>query len=505
MTVERPTRTPRADVLVPTAASFAAFVLVILVFSPRFILWPFIDLDPEENHPSEFKRAIDTLRQLDNPFVRITTPSNRVINWRLLFPIVGHYLHLPRWAFLGLPAVGCLLVLGYLAHLVRRESGTWWAALATSALFGTTSWFFVSTGWLAYFDSWYVLGLLVAAFARSKAATGLACLLTPWVDERFVLTLPLVVVVRGIDSSGIESGARVRIQSDGLRFFSLVAPYCALRLVALATSQDEGSAVHLRSHLATVHNAWQIADGLWSGLRGLWSFVVLAPGLLFVKGRSFGAVLLLLAVAATLAVNVPLAHDLSRSASTLVPAAVLGIILLVQARPRLAGWPVAAALAFNLLMPARHVIEGWDQTVRIYPLSIELDRLKHPPPQVTNLHLLRASKLIKQRQLSTALAEAEAAVRIGPGSAAAQLTRAIVLNALGRTAEAAASYDQAVRLAPRSPDVYLQRSHFRHARGEFKAAEQDLRRAVELSPVGSSVRAALEHLLAEFGRTRDEP
>jgi hypothetical protein len=155
MTVDRLLRTARANLLMPAVASCAAFVVVIVFFSPRFIFWPWIDLDPAEHNAPEFNRAIDTLRQLNEPFRPITNPSNRVIKWRLLFPIVGHYLHLPPRAFLALPAVGCLIVLGYMAHLIRRESGGWWAPFAASALVGTMSWFFVSTGWLAYFDSWH--------------------------------------------------------------------------------------------------------------------------------------------------------------------------------------------------------------------------------------------------------------------------------------------------------------------------------------------------------------
>ena len=220
--MEQPTRRSLADCLVPVAVSLAAFALVITFFAPRFILWSWTDLESSESHPPDFNRAIDTLRQLDNPFVTITNPTNRHINWRLLFPFVGHYLHLSRPVFLALPALGCLFVLGYVAHLVRRESGGWWVAFAAAALSGTTSWFFVSTGWLAYFDSWYVLGLLIAAFGRSKIATGLACLLTPWVDERFVLTLPLLLVIRGISTSG----TRARF-SEGLRFCSLVRATCA--------------------------------------------------------------------------------------------------------------------------------------------------------------------------------------------------------------------------------------------------------------------------------------
>jgi hypothetical protein len=227
------------------ATSLAAFIVVIIFFAPRFQYWPWLDLDPAPHHPPEFNRALDTLRQLEHPFTPITNPTNRVINWRLLFPIVGHYLHLPRLMFLALPAVGCLIVLGYVAHLIRRESGSWRQALAAAALTGTSSWFFVSTGWLAYFDSWYVLGLLLAAFGRSKVITDLACLLTPWVDERFVLTLPLVVIVRGASALESEGASFRRFLSEGLRFFALVTPYCALRVVALATAQDKGSAAHL--------------------------------------------------------------------------------------------------------------------------------------------------------------------------------------------------------------------------------------------------------------------
>ena len=400
MTALRLTRVRGAELLVATAASFAAFALVIAVFAPRLVLWEFTDVELEEYDPSEIKRAIDTLHQLENPFVRITSASNRVINWRLLFPIIGHYLHLPRWAFLSLPAVGCLLVLGTVAVLVGREARSWWPAIAACVLVATTSWFFVSTGWLAYFDSWYVLGLLVAAFAPSKIAASLACLLTPWVDERFVLTLPLVVVVRDIYLNKSETTPRARIRSDGLLFFVLVVPDCAVRLVALATTQDPGSAFHLREHLATVHDPWLLAFGLWAGLRALWVFVVLAPVLLVAKGRPAAAALFILATAVSLALNVPLAHDLSRSASTMVPAALLGIVLLVRWRPGAAIWPLAAALAFNLLTPAWHVIEGWSGPVRIRTIVTELDRLKHPPTQLTGLYLRRASALAKQGKLA---------------------------------------------------------------------------------------------------------
>ncbi len=477
----------------PAATSLAAFVLVIACFAPRFVLWPFVDLDSAEIHPPEINRAIDALRQLDNPFVPITNPKNRVINWRLLFPLLGHYLCLPHWAFLGLPALGCLVVLAYVAHLVRRESGTWWAALAAAALCGSTSWFFVSTGWLAYFDSWCVLGMLVTAFGRSKLATALACLLTPWVDERFVLAVPLLVVVRGIDSGGTA-----RSLSDGLRFFSFVAPYCALRLIALVTQHDQGSTVHLREHLATVHNAREIALGMWSGLRSLWAFVAIAPILLFSKGRAGAAVILLVASAGTLLASVPLAHDLSRTASTLLPSAVLGIILLVRKGPSLAGWPIAAALAFNLLTPGQHIVEGWESPSQINPLHVEIKLFRHPPRLLANLHLVRAGSKAVRGQLSAALAEVDEGLRINPALASAHISRAMILTDLRRLNEAAASYDDAVRLAPDRADMYILRARFRRAQSQFAGAEQDFRTAINLLPEGSPDRAALKRELAKM-------
>ena len=78
---------------------------------------------------------------------------------------------------------------------------------------------------------------------------------------------------------------------------------------------------------------------------------------------------LIVTVAAVLVLNVPLAHDLSRSASIMIPAAVLGMLLLARARPSLAVWPLAAALVINLLLPARHVTEGWDEVTPLYSFA----------------------------------------------------------------------------------------------------------------------------------------
>jgi Flp pilus assembly protein TadD len=202
---------------------------------------------------------------------------------------------------------------------------------------------------------------------------------------------------------------------------------------------------------------------------------------------------------------VPLAHDLSRSPSTILPAAVLGIVLLVRARPAWAAWPIAAVLAFNLLTPARHVVEGWDQAVSIHSLRYELNGLKHPPTQVTGLYVARAAKLVEKGDLSSALTALDTAVRIAPTSIAAQINRAIVLDKLGRPREAAPCYDAAVRLGPKKPDVHFRRAQFRYARGELEGAEEDLRATIAFAPTGSPIRAAAENNLAQLLRAMGKP
>jgi tetratricopeptide (TPR) repeat protein len=248
-----------------------------------------------------------------------------------------------------------------------------------------------------------------------------------------------------------------------------------------------------------------LIDGLWSGLRALWLILIAAPVLLTIKGRHVQAVLLVIFVAATAAANVAIAADLSRAASPLIPAAMLGIILLVRAIPDRALWPIAAALAFNLIAPARHVIAGWGEGIAILPLHVELDRLEHPPQHIAMMHLTRAVRLGAQRQPTRALAEIETAIRIDPGSAVAQISKGMFLDELGNTAEAAKCYDRAVSLAPAVPEAYAQRARFRAVHGDLKSAVEDLRAAIDLTPEASPERQALSRSLAQLLRSTGAP
>ncbi len=170
------------------SAALVASLVNLFFFCPRFALWRGLDLPTPR---VDIDLAVDTLTQLEDPFARIENRYNRVLQWRLLFPLLGHWLHLPRRLFLALPHVGCLAALALIAHITFREFQQRLLAVLATALAAGCTWFFVSTGWLSYNDSWTILGLVAVALLRSRIVLAAAVLLCPWIDERFLLLLPV--------------------------------------------------------------------------------------------------------------------------------------------------------------------------------------------------------------------------------------------------------------------------------------------------------------------------
>lgn len=161
-------------------AAVAAFFAINYFFCPRFVMWRGLDL-PDAWYFPELNRAVDALQQIRNPFAPIDHPSNDVLQWRLLFPLLAYCLAIPDFVYLILPHIGCVVTLGWVAKLMLDHTGSGWIAFLGAVMIGTTSWFFVSTGWLAYFDSWYILGLLLASFHRSHWLLVASCILVPWI------------------------------------------------------------------------------------------------------------------------------------------------------------------------------------------------------------------------------------------------------------------------------------------------------------------------------------
>ena len=338
------------------AAALLSFVVGIGFFSPRYVLWRGLQIPQAQIHP-EVNRANFRLQQIERPFAPSENLTHWPLRWRILFPLLAHYLQLPPKVFFALPFAGCLLVLGLIAHIVLRETESALLALLSSMLAATTSWFFVSTGWLGYFDAWYVLGLLCVAGIRSRVILVLCCLLLPWVDERFILAFPLAFAMRAAVFNWVENVEFTRLFKEGALTSCLIAPYVLFRLVLLVAGQDASSTGHLEYHFSMFaghHREYII--GLWHGLRAGWIPVLACWALAYGRaGVSYNIAATAIAAAILLANHV-VALDFSRSASVLMPCVLVGILLVARRQLQWAVGITAVALLVNIALPARHVV-----------------------------------------------------------------------------------------------------------------------------------------------------
>jgi len=221
-----------------------AFVLLAVRFSPDW--WEFCavagDAYNQAASPAEhaaFENAIlsgysergwHVLNQSRDLRAVVVDPNHKIVRWRLLMPWLGHVLHLPGWATLGLAHFGCLLWLAYMAAILRVRGISSMETLPLVLVLGASAPFFASMGWLGYYDSWLVLGLLAVAHCPRRWLVALACVLAPWVDERFVLGLPLALLVRWILAERPTVAVWQWARSEALGPVMLTAVYVMIRL-----------------------------------------------------------------------------------------------------------------------------------------------------------------------------------------------------------------------------------------------------------------------------------
>lgn len=328
-----------------------------LFFAPH--LWLMTDYRPGT---TQWDRAHTFLLQCEQPFRRDIEPA---MLWRLLPPLVAHGLHLPGLTPLLLPWLGLLAATSYVAVLLRRRLDDTHFVLGGTLLYATTSAVLVPVSWLGMNDPWVWLGLLAVAFGRAAWAAPLACLLCPWIDERFVLGFPLAWLVARHDR-------HEPVFSRQLLAGLWLLPYAAIRLAASRHDPAAGSATagFLQTQLATslrllplVPLAW------WMGLRAAWAAVFLALWDL-PRGRLVSTAAVLLG---TLGACVMLASDLSRSVAIALPLVLAGCFTLTRRHPEHAPRIMLACGVLNLLVPAAHMT--YVNIDPIQPLPIELYRL----------------------------------------------------------------------------------------------------------------------------------
>lgn len=344
-------------------AVFAALLLSIFFFSPKLQLW---DFAIEGSY--ETTRARTFLQQCADPFDPV---SDRAMQWRLLPPLVCHALHLGPRLSLAFPWAGVAFFLGSAAVIFQRHGLTRLQAALATAFVATTSAVIVPIMWLGVNDAWVWVALLWVSFGRSRSSLVAACLLAPWIDERFLIGFPLAFSLRMLLERRLEKPGGVLPLVRGLLLAGLaLLPYVATRLFVSAQTGDEQSRSFLASVLTGFVTWVPFAPlGWWMAFRAGWLPILYAA--FSFRREAWGVVPAL--GAASLAIMVVLASDLSRSAAIVLPLLAAGLILAHRQQQRWTTRSLALLLVANLALPALHVV--YTKVDVISPFPLELYRL----------------------------------------------------------------------------------------------------------------------------------
>ncbi len=427
----------------------------------------------------EVRRGVSVLAQAEHPGIAIADPLHAAIRWRLLFPAIGHVLQLPAAVLFGLAPLGCLVTLAFIVAVLRRRGLGFPEAGLAALILGATSWFFTSVSWLGYYDSWLVLALLVTAFAEASWPVWLACLLAPWVDERFVLAAPLALLCRHVWLSGqAAAGSPVPPWRRELTVAAgLLGAFVVVRLGLL--SGPAGAGTSIPGYFASFNFSsvpWtRVLFGAWSGLRVAWFFVAAAAWCCW-RQRA-GGIWMAVAVAALLVAGLGTAQDLSRAMMLELPAALLGVLLAAAAGGRWLPWALRTGAAAALLLPAHHVMS--DRVNPIYYLYHELDVLDNPPAvAMPELRVLRG--ILEEEQGDAASAEQDftLAVKLGGNTGLALQHRGVLYANQRRWAEARRDFSGMVEQQPGEPDGWFLRAQADLALGDSAGARADLQQAL---------------------------
>jgi hypothetical protein len=337
--------------------------LSLLLFSPRLC-----NLRVPTPGSYEWARADTYLAQCAQPFALAAEPAMR---WRILPPMVAHLLGLPGYWPLAIPWAGLVLFVGALASSLERLTADRLVACLAVVLFCTSGPVLFVTMCNGINDGWWMLGLTVVCSSRSSWAVAVACLLSPWVDERFLLGLPLALCCRHVVlGSAFPRGWR-SIASIGAA--ALVYP--AVRVVSLMAHADGGSVDFVRNALVGLpHYLPNTYFGWWNGYRAGW---ILVGAFFWYVFSAYGPGTLYTTLAAALAgwasVTI-LASDLTRSTSLLLPAFAGGAWAIGRSFGALRASRLLLGLAAaNLAMPFEMVI--YDKSLLLHTFPFELIRL----------------------------------------------------------------------------------------------------------------------------------
>lgn len=347
------------------------FVLAFFVFCPRFYFW-----DPVGSPTlPESYRAFYVLVQLQNsPFVKIPDIGSNVLEWRLLFPVVGYIFHIHWIPFFALAHASVLALLLYVAHVVYARTRSWWAAAIATALAATSSAFFISTGFLGYFDAAMTLALLVTCFSRRRVFIWAAATLAPWIDERFVFALPIALWCQWMQTQDLKAALKLMVP-----MILGIAPYLLLRVMAMAMNTDHSQGFFHDLFTRFDMQVYKALVGSWDALRWGWAAVILGVFAAWPRAtprRMFWPRLFALTVIPAAMIFLLLsAGDYSRSMMVLLPMVLTGIILSWPQRTAQTMFLLTALAVLNFVMPAYHSFRAFHIQIYPYPLQLKISEI----------------------------------------------------------------------------------------------------------------------------------
>jgi hypothetical protein len=401
--------------------------------------------------------------------------------------------------FLALPHLGCLAALALIAHVLYPELGQRAQTIYATAVAAGCTWFFVSTGWLSYNDSWTILGLVAAAFVRSRLVLGAAVLLGPWIDERLLLLLPVCLALRSYVV--YEAGAFRPLLIDAGIAAATAAPYLAIRLFAYLGGSDPVTGSYVQDAAKEVTLLWHLILGAWMGLRGLWVYVAAFCFLACRRPPSVWNASVLAGMLVTFLVMLFVAADIGRSVSALMPVGLAGIVLFARHAPDLCRRSLLWVLIPNLLLPASHVLS--ERTLPVRYLYYELERWSAPPFYLTPEYYNREGlALLQQGDAERAWEEFETALRLDPNYVAARGNKAMILVARRQYEAAIQELDAVVASGMNLPDALRLRGNCFEALQQHANAFDDYQRALSLAPADWTSRSDVQQRLQ---RLRSRP
>lgn len=411
-----------------------AFVLLTLQFSPNwFTFWQELrDVKSNASNPAEIAaidralfsgysaRGFFVTQQARDLTTTIDDVNHQIVRWRLLFPVLGYVLHLPGWVVLGLAHLGCaVLILTWTAVALRLAPpapGRAMEAGCMAVVAGAAAPFFSSMGLLGYYDSWLALALLIVAVADSRWSVFVAAVLAPWIDERFVIGLPLALGARFLFATPPPGLGGAWVKQQALAPVGAVIAFSFLRLHLGGSGGSQTVGQYLNDFVFSEQLTWlERMRGALEGLRFGWILVAVAAVTLWFRPghrARLEALALTIGVCLTALLGLLTALDLGRSMVLLTPVVPLGWFFAsrqLTSRTRYFA-PILAIGA--LLAPANHIVGQFARPV---------DKFWQPPLALivseNNLGALFASGIGVPVDLGRALALYRKAAEYGNGVA----------------------------------------------------------------------------------------